>query len=229
MREPITDADRDGPMAGGDLTADEHEIVLSEEVVDVTKRVVAKARVRLETETETDQVAVDDTLRKERIELDHDHRPSPSRSVILTDAHLRSPSATPKTVGSYRSPTRSDISTPPDLPATSRQATYHRKPANDDINSPLGHCRDPRDRWHPHPHPRRRPARHRAHRHRTSRRTRRRLHLHLTRGRMPTALPQRRRCLSDNSRSRATLKRTDQFIGSGSRAARPGSIVSQPL
>ena len=72
VTEPITDANRDRAMAGGDLTTEEHEVVLNEEVVDVNKRVVPKERVRLETETETDEVAVDDTVRKERIDFDHD-------------------------------------------------------------------------------------------------------------------------------------------------------------
>ena len=72
VTEPITDANRDRAMSGRDLTTEEHEVVLNEEIVDVNKRVVPKERVRLETETETDEVAVDDTVRKERIEFDHD-------------------------------------------------------------------------------------------------------------------------------------------------------------
>ena len=72
VTEPITDANRDRAMFGGDLTTEEHEVVLNEQVVDVDKRVVPKERVRLETETETDEVAVDDTVRKERIDFDHD-------------------------------------------------------------------------------------------------------------------------------------------------------------
>ena len=72
VTEPITDANRDKAMSGGDLTTEDHEVVLTEEVVDVDKRVVPKERVRLETETETDEVAVDETVRKERIEMDQD-------------------------------------------------------------------------------------------------------------------------------------------------------------
>lgn len=70
--EPVTDANRDAAYAGDDLTTDEHEVTLSEEVVDVDKRVVAKERVRLETEVETDEVDVDEAVRKERIEMDTD-------------------------------------------------------------------------------------------------------------------------------------------------------------
>lgn len=72
VTEPITDANADQAMSGDDLTTGEHEVVLSEEVVDVDKRVVPKERVRLETEAETDEVAVDETVRKERIELEDD-------------------------------------------------------------------------------------------------------------------------------------------------------------
>jgi uncharacterized protein (TIGR02271 family) len=70
--EPITDANVDQALSGGDLTTDEHEVVLSEEVVDVDKRVVPKERVRLETDVETREVAVDEEVRKERIEMDND-------------------------------------------------------------------------------------------------------------------------------------------------------------
>jgi stress response protein YsnF/sporulation protein YlmC with PRC-barrel domain len=75
VTEPITDANVDAAMSGDDLTTEEHEVVLSEEVVDVEKRVVPKERVRLETDVDTDEVTVDDEVRKERIELDHDVDP----------------------------------------------------------------------------------------------------------------------------------------------------------
>ncbi len=51
------DADADAAYSGGDLTTEKHEITLSEEVVDVDKRVVANERVRLETDVETDDVS----------------------------------------------------------------------------------------------------------------------------------------------------------------------------
>jgi len=72
VTEPITEANRDAAMSGDDLSTEEHEVVLTEEVVDVDKKVVPKERVRLETETETEQVAVDESVRKERIEMDDD-------------------------------------------------------------------------------------------------------------------------------------------------------------
>jgi uncharacterized protein (TIGR02271 family) len=64
VREPV----RDGDTAGvGAFTEGEEEIVLSEEVVDVSKRAVAKERVGLEKETVTEQVPVNETVRKERV------------------------------------------------------------------------------------------------------------------------------------------------------------------
>ena len=72
VTEPITDANVDAAMSGGDLTTEEHEVVLNEEVVDVDKRVVPKERVRLETETAVGDVTVDETVRKERVEMDAD-------------------------------------------------------------------------------------------------------------------------------------------------------------
>ena len=72
VTEPITDANVDSALSGGDLTTEEHEVVLSEEVVDVDKLVVPKERVRLETESETDEVVVDEAVRKERIQMEQD-------------------------------------------------------------------------------------------------------------------------------------------------------------
>jgi uncharacterized protein (TIGR02271 family) len=67
-RQPATGETR----TAGDLEDDDQEIVLSEEVVDVQKRVVAKERVGLQVEKETEQVPVDETVRKERVEVDGD-------------------------------------------------------------------------------------------------------------------------------------------------------------
>jgi len=79
VTEPITDANVGQAMSGGDLTSEEHEVVLSEEVIDVDKRVVPKERVRLETETETREVAVDEEVRKERIEMENEADPKKRR------------------------------------------------------------------------------------------------------------------------------------------------------
>jgi uncharacterized protein (TIGR02271 family) len=69
-REPITDANRDQALAGGDITEEEHEVVLSEERPVVQKETVPVERVRLDKDTVTEQHEVDETVRKEEIELD---------------------------------------------------------------------------------------------------------------------------------------------------------------
>jgi len=59
-------------MDGPEITEGEHVVTLSEEVIDVQKRVVPLERVRLEKDVETEDVVVDEAIRKERIELDDD-------------------------------------------------------------------------------------------------------------------------------------------------------------
>lgn len=71
-REPITDANRDQALSGGDITEEEHEVVLSEERPVVQKETVPVERVRLDKDTVTDEQQVDETVRKEEIELDDD-------------------------------------------------------------------------------------------------------------------------------------------------------------
>jgi uncharacterized protein (TIGR02271 family) len=71
-REPITDANRDQAMAGGDLTEEEHEVTLRAEEPVVEKNVVPKERVRLDRDTVTEEAQVDEKLRKERIETEGD-------------------------------------------------------------------------------------------------------------------------------------------------------------
>ena len=71
-REPITDANRDAALSGGDLTEEEHEVTLHAEEPVVDKRVVPKERVRLDRDTVTEQAQVDEELRKERIETEGD-------------------------------------------------------------------------------------------------------------------------------------------------------------
>jgi uncharacterized protein (TIGR02271 family) len=71
-REPITDANRDAAMAGGDLTEEEHEVTLHSEEPVVEKRVVPKERVRLDRDTVSEEAQVDEQLRKERIETEGD-------------------------------------------------------------------------------------------------------------------------------------------------------------
>jgi uncharacterized protein (TIGR02271 family) len=69
VREPVAD----GSTAGaGEFVDGEQEVVLTEEVVDVSKRVVGKERIGVETDTVTEQVPVSETVRKERVGVDGD-------------------------------------------------------------------------------------------------------------------------------------------------------------
>jgi uncharacterized protein (TIGR02271 family) len=74
-REPVTDANRDQAMAGGDLTDEEHEVSLSEERVVVDKETVPVERVRLDKDRVTDQQEVSEDVRKEEIEADVPEQP----------------------------------------------------------------------------------------------------------------------------------------------------------
>ncbi|RPE77626.1 MULTISPECIES: YsnF/AvaK domain-containing protein [unclassified Frondihabitans] len=71
-REPITDANRGDAMRGGDLTEEEHEVVLHEDKVVVDKDVVAVERIKLGTEEVTEQQTVTEDVRKEQIEFEDD-------------------------------------------------------------------------------------------------------------------------------------------------------------
>jgi uncharacterized protein (TIGR02271 family) len=69
-REPITDANRGAAMSGGDLTEEEHEVVLTEERPVVAKETVPVERVRLDKDTITEQQEVSEQVRKEEIDTD---------------------------------------------------------------------------------------------------------------------------------------------------------------
>jgi uncharacterized protein (TIGR02271 family) len=71
-REPITDANRDAAMSGGDLTEEEHEVTLRAEEPVVEKNVVPKERVRLDKDTVTEERGVSEEVRKEQIEAEGD-------------------------------------------------------------------------------------------------------------------------------------------------------------
>ena len=71
-REPITDANRAEAMSGAEISEAEHAVTLHEEEVVVDKRVVPKERVRLETDVSTSEQTVDETLRKEQIDIERD-------------------------------------------------------------------------------------------------------------------------------------------------------------
>jgi len=69
-REPITDANRGDAMNGGELTTEEHDVVLHEEKVVVDKETVPVERVRVDKDTVTEEQQVSEEVRKEQIELE---------------------------------------------------------------------------------------------------------------------------------------------------------------
>ena len=97
VREPITEANRDQAMAGGDLTTEEHEVTLHEEQVVVDKQVVPKERVRLDTDVVTDERQVSEEVRKEQIEVDGDvdHGQRDSTAPRVEKGGYRVPGARP--------------------------------------------------------------------------------------------------------------------------------------
>ena len=74
-REPITDANRDAALAGGELTEEEHEVTLHAERPVVAKETVPVERVRLATETVHGSEQVSEQVRKEEIEEVVDEAP----------------------------------------------------------------------------------------------------------------------------------------------------------
>ncbi|SEM12501.1 conserved domain-containing protein [Blastococcus sp. DSM 46786] len=69
-REPITDANVGNAMDGPAISEEEHEVTLRAEKPVVSKEATPVERVRLDKETVSDNVQVDETLRKEEIEVD---------------------------------------------------------------------------------------------------------------------------------------------------------------
>jgi uncharacterized protein (TIGR02271 family) len=67
-RESITEANRDTPLSGADITEEEHEVTLHAERPVVAKETVPVERVRLGTETVTEQAEVSEQVRKEQID-----------------------------------------------------------------------------------------------------------------------------------------------------------------
>jgi uncharacterized protein (TIGR02271 family) len=72
VTEPITDANRNDAMAGGDITEEEHEVTLTEERPVVAKETVPVERVKLTKDVEASEETVSETVRKERIGADGD-------------------------------------------------------------------------------------------------------------------------------------------------------------
>jgi uncharacterized protein (TIGR02271 family) len=71
-REPITEANRGAALSGGDLTEEEHEVVLTEERAIAEKNVVPVERVQVGTKTVESTETVQAELREEQIDLDTD-------------------------------------------------------------------------------------------------------------------------------------------------------------
>jgi uncharacterized protein (TIGR02271 family) len=69
-REPITDANIGNAMDGPAISEEEHEVVLHGEQAVVAKEAVPVERVRLDKDTVTEQTQVNETLRKEEVEVD---------------------------------------------------------------------------------------------------------------------------------------------------------------
>jgi len=73
-REPITEANVGRATSGPEISEEEHEVVLHEEVPVVDKQVVAKERVSLGKETVSAEREVSEQVRKEQIETDGPQR-----------------------------------------------------------------------------------------------------------------------------------------------------------
>jgi uncharacterized protein (TIGR02271 family) len=71
-REPITDGDRGDALGGGDLSEEDHVIVLREERPVVQKETVPVERVRLEKDAVTEQQQVSADVRREEIVAEDD-------------------------------------------------------------------------------------------------------------------------------------------------------------
>ena len=116
-REPITEANRDAALAGGDLTEEEHEVILHAERPVVDKETVPVERVKLATETVTEEQQVTEQVRKEQIEQVTDARPP--RHHPLNPAHHRD-------VGGGARPPPARHRRPPDPPQ--HPSSTHRSP-----------------------------------------------------------------------------------------------------
>ena len=71
-REPITEGNVDAATSGAEISEEEHEVTLHAERPVIGKETTPVERVRLDTETVTDQETVDETVRKEQIDLEGD-------------------------------------------------------------------------------------------------------------------------------------------------------------
>lgn len=72
VREPITDENVGDAMRGPDISEAEHDVTLHAETPVVEKETVPVERVRLETDAVTEEEAINEQVRKEKIETDVD-------------------------------------------------------------------------------------------------------------------------------------------------------------
>ena len=73
-REPITEANRGAALSGGDLTEEEHEVVLTEEHAVAAKETVPVERVQVGKKVVEGTETVEAEVREEHIDLDADAR-----------------------------------------------------------------------------------------------------------------------------------------------------------
>jgi stress response protein YsnF len=69
-REPITDGNVGAATSGPDISEEEHEVVLHEEVPVVEKTTQPVERVRLDTREVTTEQTVSEEVRKEHVDTD---------------------------------------------------------------------------------------------------------------------------------------------------------------
>lgn len=78
-REPITEANVDEATSGPAISEAEHEVTLHEERPVVSKETVPVERVRMNTDTITEEETVNESVRKEQIEVEGDERGAGSK------------------------------------------------------------------------------------------------------------------------------------------------------
>jgi uncharacterized protein (TIGR02271 family) len=72
VTEPVTDANIGDALDGPEISGEEHEVTLTEERPVVRKETVPVERVRLEKDVETEDRTVEESVAKERIDVDGD-------------------------------------------------------------------------------------------------------------------------------------------------------------
>jgi uncharacterized protein (TIGR02271 family) len=73
-REPITEGNIDQALDGPDLSTEEVELTLTEEQAVVDKEVVPVERIRLDKDVVIEEEQVNETVRREEVEIDQGGR-----------------------------------------------------------------------------------------------------------------------------------------------------------